>query len=813
MKKQLLGWMLLLAVLLTSAGGCSGRTGLPAVPTGTAGSTGIGGEPDGSQTAGPTGGTDEPGTPPTPTPEVPVLAAHWTLDSMGADGALTDELGAIPAQAQACETAEGTVSGSGLLLMPTRGSGISFGTGITDLLKEKGAITLAFWMYKSMRGQTPRIFNLYMEDGEAGLSVELDDNTVYLTVRSDVDDIIHTKIYKCSGVWEWNHLAISVDIAGGHVKLYWNGSEQSPTLGDSSVVFHRSTYQPGIPAYADRLGGCSVSHFDEATFSGYLDEVYLYSGVLESTQIRALYQSGAGAVTAMGTEQGMYNTLRTLTSGANAVLSVNSPLVLHQAQRCWLEPGNAQARLIEQDGGYFLPASFFADYFGRALTASELDALPQLEQNGECWVSLLPAAERLDIACSVREQGLILLGENCGAYSDAVVEFLQDYFSGAARSLPLPEEDFAASRGVVKHSDYNSNGISLGSPSIAQLPDGTLIASFDYNGTYTPVNGGTSDTEICRSVNGGADWERIALVPRLMWATLFELNGSLYLAGRDTKTGKLAIVRSTDGGESWTSADQGQIDSDVGSLHHAPTPALICNGRVYIAFEDSCDAEGKAEWTYTKRAYMMSAPVDADLLAAGSWTKSNYVAFDPSWMDPSLYYGTQMGFLEGNAVAGKDGTVLIILRVESDPTDGLACVLRLSADNKTLTFDRIIHLPVGKDKFVIRYDAETGCYIAIGNVKTTENCPLQRNVVAMYVSNDLVDWHYAVTLLADPSLMPPEQSMRCHGLQYPDFIIAGDDLYLVTREAVGETTYYHNANEIASYVIRDFRCWIPGTLP
>ena len=147
----------------------------------------------------------------------------------------------------------------------------------------------------------------------------------------------------------------------------------------------------------------------------------------------------------------------------------------------------------------------------------------------------------------------------------------------------------------------------------------------------------------------------------------------------------------------------------------------------------------------------------------------------------------------------------IILRMDTDPTYGKACLLRLGADNRELTFERILDLPVGKDKFAVRYDAVSGKYIAVGNRKTTDVYPLQRNVLAMYTSSDLVHWEYAATLLSDDVLIPQEDSVQNHGYQYPDFLIDGSDLLLVVREASGNTTYYHDANHITFYRVRNFR--------
>ena len=75
----------------------------------------------------------------------------------------------------------------------------------------------------------------------------------------------------------------------------------------------------------------------------------------------------------------------------------------------------------------------------------------------------------------------------------------------------------------------------------------------------------------------------------------------------------------------------------------------------------------------------------------------------------------------------------------------------------------------------------------------------------MYASEDLVHWSYAATLISDNTLAMLEDLMQNYGYQYPDFLIVGDDLLLVVREASGNTVYYHNANYISCFVIDDFR--------
>ena len=64
-------------------------------------------------------------------------------------------------------------------------------------------------------------------------------------------------------------------------------------------------------------------------------------------------------------------------------------------------------------------------------------------------------------------------------------------------------------------------------------------------------------------------------------------------------------------------------------------------------------------------------------------------------------------------------------------------------------------------------------------------------------------------MISDNSLENLETLMQNYGYQYPDFIIEGDNLLMLVREASGNTTYYHNANYITFYTVEDFRNLIP----
>ncbi len=789
--KRILLWVLLCTFLLSA---CTGNSN----PTDETSSS--------ADTTGEQETTDEPIV-----KEDPSMISYWSFDEIGENGLVADDSERKNGTAINCEVAKDGVKGTSLLFQPSLGAQVSFGNSISNALSQTGAMTLSFWYYPmTSMLQESTLFQLTMEDGEAGVRISVRGSTYTVGVRTNDKVREQTKTYICNGWGEWYHLTLVVDYQSGEVRFYRNGSEVAAAEGEK-INFRHTNYDPGTPAYDDVLGGVGVDHFGARFFSGKIDEVYLFSKAASAKEIAALYSENRNAETPAAQESLLYAKLGIFTSTGNVVLHKDSNVVLSGGDRRFVVPGNAVHKLVFQNDTYYAPLAFYTVYFNKSFNASDLAGKNVIAKNGTKYLSVSDFSAMTGTGLKITDQGTVILGKKATSVESAVLAFIERYFAGDLLLLPVPDDDFYNSRAEVQESDL-SKGISLGSPSLVKLPNGNLLASYDFNGSkYKPVSNGTNDSAVNLSTDGGKTWKKIATVPRLMWASLFTVGDTVYLVGRDTASGKLAIVKSADFGYTWTAAKDGQIDKGVTQSHRAPTPVVVHNGRVYIACEDSANAAGELSGVPTKRAYMISAPVDADLTKAASWTKSNSMEFDNAWVDPDLYYGgsyTGFGAYEGNAVAGPDGSMYIILRMDSDPTTGLACVLKLSADNKTLTFERIINLPVGKEKFAIRYDETSGKYIAIGNAKDTGSFPTQRNIVAMYYSDDLIDWTFGATLISDNSLIMPELSAQNYGYQYPDFLIDGNNILLLVREASGTTTYFHDANFITYYTVNDFRRFI-----
>ncbi len=223
----------------------------------------------------------------------------------------------------------------------------------------------------------------------------------------------------------------------------------------------------------------------------------------------------------------------------------------------------------------------------------------------------------------------------------------------------------------------------IGSPSIAILPDGSYVASHDFFGPNSSEFV-QAVTRVFRSKDKGKTWRQVSTVNGAFWSSLFVHRDTLYMLGPDRHHGTVLIRRSVNNGKTWTqptTRENGLLLA--GMFHCAPMPVIVHNGRIWRAMET---AHGPIlDWGKRYGAMMMSAPADADLMKAASWTVSNSILYDST-----LLNGYFTGWLEGNAVAAPDGSIVDILRVDdrSSP-DEKAAIVRISADGRKATFDPV----------------------------------------------------------------------------------------------------------------------------
>ncbi len=342
---------------------------------------------------------------------------------------------------------------------------------------------------------------------------------------------------------------------------------------------------------------------------------------------------------------------------------------------------------------------------------------------------------------------------------------------------PKTGQRYALVPGVVIDCSPASTRAYIGSPSIAVLPNGDYVASHDFFGPGSSNN----RTAVFRSGDRGKLWKKVAEIEGQWWSTLFVHRAALYLLGTSREYGDVVIRRSRDEGETWTTPTNqatGRLRDD-GQYHCAPTPLLEHRGRLWRGIERR---EPPTGWGVNFRAGMMSARVDADLIDSASWTFSNFLPGDTNWLG-----GGFGGWLEGNAVATRDGRLLDILRVDTPGCPEKAALVQISSDGRVAVLDtpqRFIDFPGGAKKFTIRYDAASEHYWSLATV--TESLPRGsaavkrpagiRNTLALTCSSDLIRWEVRRILLHHPDTLS-------HGFQYVDWLFDGDDLIAVCRTA------------------------------
>lgn len=340
-------------------------------------------------------------------------------------------------------------------------------------------------------------------------------------------------------------------------------------------------------------------------------------------------------------------------------------------------------------------------------------------------------------------------------------------------------------------------GCYLGSPSIVRVDDRTLVATHD-------IFGGGSNwdrSQVFRSEDDGRTWAEVDAFDGQWWSTVFLHRGSLYLMGCNKEWGDVVIRRSDDGGRSWT-VPTGPADGRLltGARYHcSPAVLLRAKGRLWRAIEDA----GPERRDF--RAFVLSAPEDANLLDAASWRCTNSIHQDRSLLDGAL-----LEWAEGNVVVGPDGRLVDVLRIFAWtlPQEKVA-LLEVSDDGCKLTFDPatgFADMPGGGKKVTIRQEPGTGRYIALtDHVPDPSGVGLgvrARNSLYLVSSPDLRHWEVGERLLYHPD------DAR-HAFQYADWIFDGDDILFVSRtsadDAEGGAHNYHDSNYVTFHRLKSFR--------
>lgn len=363
--------------------------------------------------------------------------------------------------------------------------------------------------------------------------------------------------------------------------------------------------------------------------------------------------------------------------------------------------------------------------------------------------------------------------------------------------------DFSLVPGTVIRHEPASSGIFVGAPSLVITPEDSFVASLNFTSIQDGDRGAVHKTAIYASPDRGKTWAFQTEIDHQRWSTLFYHADALYLMGVYEAFGNAVIRKSLDGGLTWTNPTDGMSGLLAeGRYHCAPVPVVIHKGRIWRAMEDALRGR-------EFRAFMMSAPVDSDLLQADNWTFSSKLEYNISWCD-----GAMEGWLEGNAVITPEQEVVDFLRCGLGVgKHSIAALVRISPDGLTSSFDPeedFVHFPGASKKFTIRYDPESQKYWSLvnwiqpGDMKylEKEKAGRIRNNLSLVSSTDLSNWIIERTVLYHPDI-------NDHAFQYVDWQFDGEDLVAVSRTAfedgLGGADNYHNANFITFHRITEFR--------
>ena len=121
------------------------------------------------------------------------------------------------------------------------------------------------------------------------------------------------------------------------------------------------------------------------------------------------------------------------------------------------------------------------------------------------------------------------------------------------------------------------DNVYTGSPCLAQLPSGRMIASYEWFRQQPHVEKIPDQLEILISDDGGSRWRETAALD-IIWPSLFAVEDALYCIGNRRLSREIIIARSLDGGESWSEPSQ----LFGGRHHNAPTHVLFA-GALSIA--------------------------------------------------------------------------------------------------------------------------------------------------------------------------------------------------------------------------------------
>lgn len=315
----------------------------------------------------------------------------------------------------------------------------------------------------------------------------------------------------------------------------------------------------------------------------------------------------------------------------------------------------------------------------------------------------------------------------------------------------------------------------------------------------------STETVLRRSYDQGETWEDVTVFDNARWAILFEVKGVLYFMGTkfDPKyCGHLMLAQWDEDGNVLRRMLLPRTDHDITNTN---TSYYVHNNRIYLP------TSPRIFW----------ADIDSDLMNYENWhaTDPLFTVLNRDWVVKETGCDDIInGFwvLETNLVE-RNGELYCIMRLEAQPRNGIAGLVKIHDDGKTLSLEEethgLVEMPTSVTKFQVNYDEKTGLYLSLANYPSLP-VPLnflwchpaagQRNVLCLIASPDLVNWKVIDTVLVDRCVMNPVASSRAHGFQYVTWDVDGDDMVYFVREASDYAKTFHDGEFVTLYRLKDY---------
>lgn len=428
----------------------------------------------------------------------------------------------------------------------------------------------------------------------------------------------------------------------------------------------------------------------------------------------------------------------------------------------------------------------------------------------------------------------------------AIAWFACDGDHHSHRIRPLAQDHIVIDRSSDPEQIY------LGTPGIARLNDGRLVATLDQFGpgvkNLTREDGSTGFAmlgKIFTSDDGGRTWTFRSTFP-FCHARPFIAGDRLYLLGH---SGDLMISVSDDRGETWSEArklTEGQ------SWHGSSDNVWYAGGQVYLVMEKHFERGLRECWRIGDTApILLRAPESADLTRAESWTFASPLVFEDVvsadqldffgvpfypvardsaiWLTPDRPM-SPMGWLETHVVQFSDPrhfwtdstghTFHLFMRAHTGRT-GYAAIARVveQPDGNMITGlesapsgKKILYTPFpgGQMKFFVLWDGPSQLFWMVGTQATDSMTRLEclpadrynlpdneRRRLVLHFSKNMIDWCFAGLV----AIGPVESASR----HYCAMTVDGDDLLIVSRSGDEQALNAHNGNLITFHRIENFR--------